>query len=203
MKNILKQLIILVFVALIVFFLFYNCSGKKTETTETTITKETTTEQPGLTNECRTLYLEAVKNDSIILGASEVKVDEANKAIKAFSDFSFYCKTDSLAPVFLMKAGQIATVINNLPQAQISFEKVIKDFPDFKNRGAAMFLLAQLYDEQRYLNNEEKARELYDRIISTYGGSDWAANAMAARELLGKSDEEIVKAFLKKNKKKK
>lgn len=203
MKNILKQVFIILFVALIVFFLFYNCSGKKEETPQQNAPKQ---EQKGgseLTSNCRELYLAALKHDSIILNATEVKTDEANAAIKAFADFSFYCKSDSLAPIFLLKAGQIATVINNMPQAQISFETIIKDFPNFKNRGAAMFLLAQLYDEQKYLNNEDKALELYNKIISTFPGSEWAKNADAARNLLGKTDEEIMKEFLKKNKKKK
>lgn len=196
MRNILKQLIILLFVALIVFFLFYNCSGPKKEE----LSNQTNTEKPVYSDECRKLYLEASKNDSIILAAEEVNINEANKAIKAFSDFCNYCKSDSLAPVFLLKAGQIATVINNLPQAQLSFEKVIKDFPDFKNRGAAMFLLAQLYDDPKYLNNEDKARELYDRIISTFPATDWSRNAEEARALLGKTDEQIIQEFLKKKK---
>lgn len=200
MKNIIKQLIILIFVALIVFFLFYNCSGNKTETTKEETVKTETVQNPSLTNDCRTLYLDAIKNDSIILSATQIDVTVANKAIKAFADFAQYCNTDSLAPVFLLKAGQIAQSINNMPQAKISYEKVIEDFPNFKNRGAAMFLLAQLYDEPQYLNNEDKALELYNRIISLYGGTEWAANAAAARDLLGKSDDQIVKEFLKKNK---
>ncbi len=202
MKNVIKQIVVLLFVALIVFFLFYNCTGSKNEET-TTSTTETKTGQPGYTNECYTLYQEALLNDSIILSATEVNVDQANKAIKAFTDFSTYCKTDTIAPIYLLKAGQIATTINNLPLAKASFEKVVNDFPDFSNRGAAMFLLAQLYDDPRYLNNEEKARDIYDRIISTYPATDWSRNAEAAREMLGKSDEQIIQEFLKKKKNKK
>lgn len=200
MKNILKQLIILIFVALIVFFLFYNCSGNKEEAGQTNAVKTESANNPSLTNDCRTLYLDALKNDSIILSATQIDVTVANKAIKAFADFAEYCGSDSLAPVFLLKAGQIAQSINNMPQAKVSYERVIQDFPNFKNRGAAMFLLAQLYDEPHYLNNEDRALELYNQIISLYGGTEWAANAAAARELLGKSDDQIVKEFLKKNK---
>lgn len=204
MKSIIKQIIIFLFAALIVFLLFYNCSSNKsgTETENVLPEKKQNTSQPGYMNECFKLYQEALKNDSIILAANEVNTEVANKAIKAFSDFSFYCKTDSLAPVYLLKAGQIAQSINNIPQAKISFEKVISDFPNYGNRGAAMFLLAQLYDEPQYLNNEEKARELYERIMSTFPNSEWARNALAARQLLGKTDEQIIQEFLKKNKKK-
>lgn len=201
MKNFIKQLIVIFFVALIVFFLFYNCSGKKEEP-QTATPAPVAPVNTELTTNCRTLYLEALHQDSIILTANNVDIKVANNAIKAFTDFSFYCKSDSLAPVYLLKAGQIASSVNNMPQAQISFERVIKDFPNFNNRGAAMFLLAQLYDEPKYLNDEDKALELYNQIISLFPGSEWAINADAARNLLGKTDEEIMKEFLKKNKKK-
>jgi TolA-binding protein len=135
--------------------------------------------------------------------AVELDATVGNKAIKAFTDFSFYCGKDSLAPVFLLKASEIATSINNLPQAQLCLEKCIADFPTFENRGAAYFLLARLYDEPSQLNNEAKAEELYHLVKSQYPNTPWAVNADAALQLLGKSDAEIVREFEKKNKGKK
>lgn len=200
-KNIIKQILILLLTAVIVFFLFYNCTSEKKEELKSEVKKDSVVNSGNsvYTNECRTLYLEAVKNDSIILAATEMKPEVGNKAIKAFTDFSFYCKNDSLAPVFLMKAGQIATSINNMPQAQVCFEKCYQDFPNFKNRGAAMFLLAQLYDEVAYLNNEDQARELYGKIINLFPNTEWSVQADAARALIGKTDEQIIKEFEKKN----
>lgn len=204
-KNILKQIILLILAAFVVFLMFYNCTGKKTEDQKETTTKKDSVQSTNsvYTTECRSLYLDAVKNDSIILAATEVDPDVGNKAIKSFADFAFYCPDDSLAPVFLLKAGQIAASINNLPQAQVCFEKCYKDFPKFNNRGAAMFLLAQLYDEPHLLNDEDKARELYGKIINSFPNTEWAKQADAARGLLGKTDAQIIKEFEKKNSKKK
>jgi outer membrane protein assembly factor BamD (BamD/ComL family) len=201
-KNILKQVLLILAAGIIVFLLFYNCSGNKTEDQVNLKEKEDSLRKADspYSNDCRALYLDAQKNDSIILAANELDPKVGNKAIKAFTDFSFYCQTDSLAPVFLLKAGQIAQSINNLPQAQLSFERVINDFPKFSNRGAAMFLLAQLYDEVHLLNNEEKAKALYIEIINSYPGTIWSTNARAAMDLLGKTDEEIVKEFEKNTK---
>lgn len=203
-KNILKQILLLILAAFVVFLMFYNCTGKE-EPNETVAKKDSVqTTNSVYTTECRSLYLEAIKQDSIILAANEVDPDVGNKAIKAFADFSFYCPNDSLAPVFLLKAGQIASSINNLPQAQVCFEKCYKDFPKFKNRGAAMFLLAQLYDEVHLLNDEDKARELYGKMINSFPpNSEWYKQADAARGLLGKTDAQIIKEFEKKNSKKK
>jgi TolA-binding protein len=204
-KNILKQILILLLAAFVVFLMFYNCTGSKTEDqTKVEAKKDSVSAGSSIyTNECRTLYLDALKNDSIILAATEVNPTVGNKAIKAFADFAFYCQNDTLAPVFLLKAGQIAASINNLPQAQVCFEKCYKDFPEFNNRGAAMFLLAQLYDEVSQLNDEDKARELYGKIINEFSGTEWAKQADAARALIGKTDEQIIKEFEAKNKKKK
>lgn len=205
LKNILKQILIILLAAFVVFLMFVNCNGSKTEEKNTgEETKDSTAKTNSVyTNDCRSLYLDALKNDSIILASTEVKPEVGNKAIKSFADFAFYCQNDTLAPIFLLKAGQIAASINNLPQAQVCYEKCYKDFPHFKNRAAAMFLLAQLYDEVKLLNDEDKARELYSTIINSFPNTEWSAQADAARGLLGKTDEQIVKEFEKKNSKKK
>ena len=205
LKNILKQILVLLLAAFVVFLMFVNCTGTKTEEqAEVKVKKDSVVAGNSVyTNECRSLYLEALKNDSIILAATELDPKIGNTAIKAFADFSFYCPNDTLSPVFLLKAGQIASSINNIPQAQVCFEKCYKDFPNFKNRGAAMFLLAQLYDEISLLNDEDKARELYGKIVNEFPNTEWAAQADAARALIGKTDEQIIKEFEKKNSKKK
>ncbi len=205
LKNILKQFLILLLAAFVVFLMFYNCTGNKTEEKTSAETKKDSVQSTNsaYTNECRAYYLDALKNDSVILTATEVDPKIGNKAIKAFADFAYYCPNDTLAPIFLLKAGQIAASINNLPQAQVCYEKCYKDFPDFKNRGAAMFLLAQLYDEASQLNDEEKARELYGKIINSFPNTEWAKQADAARAWIGKTDEQIIKEFEAKNSKKK
>lgn len=152
-------------------------------------------------NSCPELYQKAKSMDSTILNQLEMNVDMANKAIKLFTDYAFYCESDSLSPIFLIKTAQIATSINNPNQAKVALDRVLSNYPKFKNRPAAMFLLAQLYDEQTQLNNEEEAGKLYNKIIEEYPKTEWALNAKAALQLLGKSDLEIVNEFNKKNKK--
>lgn len=151
--------------------------------------------------DCKSLFAEAQKMDSMILQSVDANSAEGNKAIKAFTDFAYYCKEDSLAPVFLIKSAQIARSINNLPQAKLCLENCINNYQNFRNRGAAMFLLAQMYDEERQLNDEEKAKEIYINITHSYPNSAWARDAKAALNMLGKTDEEIIKEFTSKNKK--
>jgi outer membrane protein assembly factor BamD (BamD/ComL family) len=161
--------------------------------------KQSPSQKVDYLSNCKHLYGEALHMDSVLLSQNEVVYESANKAIKAFTDFAYYCASDSLSPIYLIKTAQIARVIDNIPQAKIALEKCMDGYPNFNNRAAAIFLLAQLYDEATYLNDEHEARKLYQKIIEEYPKSEWAMNAKAAVKLLGKTDEEIIKEFTKKN----
>jgi len=149
-------------------------------------------------SDCPKLYAEAKRMDSILLKEMEVKTDVANKAIKAFTDFAFYCTKDSLSPIYLIKTAQVAQAINNSKQAQVALDKCIADYPKSTHRSAALFLLAQLYDEPAQLNNETEAKKLYEQIIKEYPKSDWANSAKGALSFIGKSDEQIMEELKKK-----
>lgn len=164
--------------------------------------KNLTPPDTAVNRDCGFLYRQAQRTDSAILNQTNVDLAFANNAIKAFADYAFYCENDSLSPVYLIKAAQIAISINNANQAKIVLDRCISNYPKFKNKPAAIFLMAQLYDEQHLLNNEDEAKKLYEQIIYDYPKSEWAQNAKGAIKLLGKTDEEILKEFEKKNKSK-
>jgi hypothetical protein len=153
------------------------------------------------TGNCVLLYNIARKMDSTVLAQMDLDIALANKAIKIFTDYAFYCESDSLSPVFLIKTAQISTSINNANQAKVVLERCINNYPKFKNKPAAIFLLAQLYDEPSHLNNEEEAKKLYEQLIYDYPKTEWALNAKAALGLIGKTDQEIINEFNKKTKK--
>ncbi|MDI1356414.1 MAG: tetratricopeptide repeat protein [bacterium] len=149
--------------------------------------------------DCKILYQEAHRLDSVLMHQTEMDKPSANAAIKAFVDFANYCHQDTLSPVFLIKTAQVAKAINNIPQAKLVLDKCVKDYPLFRDRDAALFLLAQLYDEDNYMNDEVEARRIYEQIISEYPKSDWALSAKGAIHFLGKSDEQIMKELKKKH----
>lgn len=169
-----------------------------------------TTEQPAIAAagdtikaqpvaDCNVLRAKAHTTDSLIMASNTMNPALASRAIADFEAYGSAC-TDSMAPVFLMKAGQVATSVMNVKKAQSLFETCIANFPNYKNRGAVMFLLAQLYDESMMLNNETEAKKLYERIIKEYPNSVWENQARAAIHNLGKSDAELIDEFMKKDK---
>jgi outer membrane protein assembly factor BamD (BamD/ComL family) len=190
------------FPAVLLLFLFSCSTGSNDENAKAKEAKDSNYHSPkAYFTDCKKYYAEARKMDSILLQQTQVDKNSANKAIKAFTDFAYYCVNDSLSPVFLIKTAQVARVINNIPQAKLALDKCLETYPNFKNRPAAIFLLAQLYDEPGYLNDEKEAKKLYEQIINEYPKSDWALSAQGAIVFLGKSDEEILKEFKKKNNK--
>lgn len=148
---------------------------------------------------CQKLLSQAKASDAILMRAMVLDKDVATKAIKDFSGFAGYCNNDSLSPVFYFKAGQVAQAIGSYSQAQAMLNNCLNKYPRFANKAAVLFLLAQLYDDASMLNNEEKAKEYYEQIVKEYPKTSYATDAQSAIRNLGKSDEELVKEFLKKN----
>ena len=176
---------------------FFSCNSNTNSDEKSEIKEDTSSVKLG---ECVALLMQAKQLDSILQKSTVVNNDIADKAITTFDNFSSTCKQDSLAPVFLIKAGQVAQSMKKYEQAQSLFKKCINQFADFKNRGAALFLLAQLYDNEMMLNNEAEAKIIYEQIIKEYPQSPFANDAKYCVKNIGKTDEQLVQEFLKKNK---
>lgn len=164
------------------------------------IVKQDSVKTVFIAGDCNMLLREAQKTDSILLKSNSVNANLAEQAINAFNNFASACKDDSLAPVFLVKAGQIAQSVGKFQQSQVLLQKCADEFPKFRNRGAALFLLAQVYDDASMLNNELEAKKIYEQIIKEYPNTAWDRDAKACIKNLGKTDEQLVQEFLKKNK---
>lgn len=186
-----------------VFFMLSACkpSGSGETAQSTSLPGVQKTEGQRYLDACDSLRREARYMDSVLLGATDIVRATANRAIKAFTGFAFHCVSDSMSPVYLIKTAQVARVINNIPQAKVALDRCIDAYPAFGQRPAAIFLLAQLYDEATYLNDEQEARKLYRRILEEYPKSEWAPAAESAIKFLGKTDEEIIREFTSKQKK--
>lgn len=128
------------------------------------------------------------------------KIDStlSNAAIKAYSDFVFNFPEDSLCAGYLFKAAEIATSIKNYQQS-IIFHQTIRDkYPDFKYVIESLYLQAYIYDN--FMNDDVKAKEFYGKLILQYPKHKLAQDSKFAIQNLGKSDEELIREFKKKNK---
>jgi TolA-binding protein len=122
----------------------------------------------------------------------------ADLAVKAYDEFSFHFPNDSLTPDFIFKAGEISTANQQYKQALMYYEKITSKYPDFKLAPESLYLQGYLLDN--FLNDEVRAKAIYEQVIAKYPDMPYSADAKAAIKNLGKSDEELIKEFQKKNK---
>lgn len=185
---------------LIYFFvtiMLISCGGSGDEPKKVEVKKDTIVVNQG---NCETYYQDAKKMDDILMKETSIKKDLATRAINAFNLYASHCKNDSLAPIFLLKAGQVAQSVGDFQQAEILLNECNTTFPKFRNRGAVLFILAQLYDDAAMINNEAKAKVIYEEIIKSFPNTPWERDAKICIANLGKTDEQLVQEFLKKNK---
>ena len=119
----------------------------------------------------------------------------ANEAVATFSKYAEENADASDAPEVLFKAVDIAVNMRHDAQQSIAMvERLVNDYPTFDKNPVALFMLAAfVYDEQ--LNDLDKARETYQRIIDNYPDSPFAADAAIAITQLGMTPEELIRMF--------
>jgi outer membrane protein assembly factor BamD (BamD/ComL family) len=151
-------------------------------------------------NNTHELLLNEIKRlEGEIHKSPEINNVTAGLSIQAYTDFAKMYPKDSLSPDFLFKAAEIATAIKQYPQALLFYKNVTDSFPDYKLVEESLFLQASLLDN--FINDDVKAKIAYEQLIEKYPASNYVADAKAAIKNLGKSDEELIKEFEKKNKK--
>ena len=121
-------------------------------------------------------------------------------AVKAYSDFATYFPKDSLTPDFLFKAGEISTANQQYTSALTYYQTITSKYPKFKLVPESLYLQGYLLDN--FLNDDAKAKIIYEQVIAKYPSLPYASDAKAAINNLGKTDEELIREFEKKNKKK-
>ena len=179
---------------------FFACKRNDSADNQNSVRVDTAQKKQAYVMDCKMLLEEARRYDSTLLTQNEVNDSLAKIAIKAFTGYAAYCHDEMEAPVYLIKTASVAKAINNIPQAKIALETVVNNYPGFDNMPAALFMLAQLYDEVSYLNDEHEAARLYRKIISDYPNTEWVTVAKGALAMIGKSDAEMLQEFTKKQK---
>ena len=120
-------------------------------------------------------------------------VAKAKELADAYIDFAVEFPDDTAAATCYYNAARI--LMNNLNpgKAVEYFDKVIKDYPDYRRVAECMFLEAFTYDN--FLKDINKAKEGYNTFISKYPNHEYADDARSLIEMLGKTPEQISAEF--------
>lgn len=123
----------------------------------------------------------------------------ANNMLALYLDYAKAFPEDEKSPEYYFKAGEIANSIKNPKLAITLFETVRKNYPDHDKAPYALFLQAFIYENE--LKDFDKARQLYNQVITEYPKHEVAEQSKLILPNVGKSDEELIREFEEKNKK--
>lgn len=118
-------------------------------------------------------------------------------AVQEYLRYAAMYPDDSLSADFLFKGGEIATAIKQYPNALHCYEMITNSYPTFVYARESLYLQGYLLDN--FLNDDAKARSIYEQFLEKYPTGNYAADAKAAIANLGKTDEELIQEFEKKN----
>jgi tetratricopeptide (TPR) repeat protein len=119
-------------------------------------------------------------------------------AVEQYLRYAALYPEDSLSADFLFKGGEIATAIKAYPNALRCYQLITSSHPSFVYARESLYLQGYLFDN--FLNDDAKARACYEQFLARYPSGNYVADAKAAIANLGKTDEELIKEFEKKNK---
>ncbi|MFA4851572.1 MAG: tetratricopeptide repeat protein [Bacteroidales bacterium] len=130
--------------------------------------------------------------------AAPFNIEKAKELVNAYTDFAKKYPKDTNSVNFLFKAANMSMNIA-LPKLSIElFDKIINDYPTFNKVADCMFLKAFVYDDK--LKNINKAREAYEVFLRKYPTHEFADDAKACLDNLGKTTEQLIQEFEAKQK---
>lgn len=103
---------------------------------------------------------------------------------------------DPQTPGLLFEAADVAGAIRNYEKALAIFERIYTDYPNYNKAAEALFMQAFTLDSE--LRRLDEAKVAYELFLEKYPNHELASSAKFSLENLGKSEEEIIQEFLKK-----
>ena len=105
--------------------------------------------------------------------------------------------TPKFAPMYLMKAADVAMNIKRGDVAIKYLDRVVKDYPEYDKLADCYFMRGYVYET--VLTDTDKAKQAYELFLVQYPNHPLAADTRIIIQNLSLSDEEIIKMIIEKN----
>lgn len=125
-----------------------------------------------------------------------VDVGAAQDFIQSAKVYAVLLPDNPKTPELLFQAGDVAGAIRDYEQSLALFERINEEYPDFEKGSQVMFMRAFTLDAE--LRRFDEAKLLYEAFLDKYPNDELAESAKFSLANLGKSEEEIIQEFLKK-----
>lgn len=115
---------------------------------------------------------------------------QASELVNAYIAYADEFPKDTLSPEYIFKAADICMNILNPSKAVWFFDRIIREYPDYRKVPESMFLKAYVYDNN--MQSYDLARKLYTEFIEKYPDNEFADDAKVSIQNLGKTPEQII-----------
>ena len=145
----------------------------------------------------RNQMLEDIKSKEKIVSESIGDVFDKSTAESLRLDYIRFADEypeDSLAPIFLHKASEIAINLNMPQEAVSTLDTLIKRFPDYKYLPDAWFFKGFIQENE--LKDEAGAMRTYELFLEKFPDHKLAPQVKFSMDNMGVSEDELIKQFM-------
>lgn len=143
-------------------------------------------------------YKEIVELENILFGEqTELNDSIARVFLQRSETYINTYKEDPKTPELLFKTGEVLNGLKSYDYAIRKFQDLFLRYPKSNKAAESIFICAFIYENN--LQNYEEAGNYYRRFIRNYPNHPFVKDAKIALENLGKTPEEMVREFEKKN----
>lgn len=137
-----------------------------------------------------------IKNN---LNKSAISFEIANYAFLNYAAYAQSFPKDTITPYFLFKAADLSmSALKQPANAIVYLDKIVEHHKQFQKYPETLFLRGFCYQE--YIKDTAMAAKNYRMLIDKYPNHLYSEQAGLLLGMMGKSDEQIIKEFEKKNK---
>jgi TolA-binding protein len=117
----------------------------------------------------------------------------ADSLVQLYQEFAGRFPGDSLSPGYLFKAASLLMNIQRADRSIALFRQVMERYPEHSKAPLALFFIGFVQENQ--LGLLDQARQSYMLFLEKYPGHDFADDARASIENLGKTPEQMIEEF--------
>lgn len=128
----------------------------------------------------------------------EINIGVTNSAIMLYSKYANNFPDDTASPEYLFRAGDLCKALLMGKLALTYYERIEKNYPEYPKLAVVIFM--QGYVNETQLADYKKAKYHYERYIEKYPKSKFSEDLKVMIQNLGKTDQELIKSFQKKEK---
>jgi outer membrane protein assembly factor BamD (BamD/ComL family) len=127
--------------------------------------------------------------------ASRINMEVAQNLVLEYGKFTQLFPSDTLAPQFLFKAGELSLGLNNPKAALGYFGQVVSHYPSSPKASYSLFMQGFINDGP--IKDSAQARKYFSEFLIKYPKHPLAKDAEFSLVNLGRTDDELVREFEK------